>query len=97
MQAGDSLEVTNIASKYGIALFDGGSRDHEITERQHVAFRRFLPLDLAHQPTSLFGNRMDWNQAHQFLDVQATALTGLRSLGAEDPVDQFGDRHRRER
>jgi hypothetical protein len=40
---------------------------------------------------------MDWNQTHKLLDVQAAALTGDGGLGAENTVDQFGDRHRRKR
>jgi len=55
-------EVTHIASEHCETLFDGGSANHEIVERQHVPSRRFLALNLANKPRGVCRKRVDRDQ-----------------------------------
>ena len=74
LEAGDLLEVTEIAGEHCIALLDRGDGDQQIVKRECVSFRCLLAFDLTDQPRGLFRRRMDGNQVNQFFDIFPAAL-----------------------
>ena len=81
----------------GVVLFHGSGSDHEIVKWKHVTLSCFLTCDASDEPSSPIRNRMDWEEAHKFIDVLASVQGYFRRLCAIDSMYEFCDGEGRQR
>ena len=88
-QAGDALEVAQIARCHTVAEFQGCDPDQHIGKREAHAFGLVLAVDLADAKGNRHSDRINGQGREQFLNKLLTFLFSLRCVDASRAVRQF--------
>jgi len=97
LEAGDSLEVPQVAGGDRIPAFECAGADQQVIEWDDDALLRRFGMDFSGQFRGAGRDRIDRHRGLQVVEEGAAYLAAFRRVGAMDAMGEFGHADRAER